>query len=243
MEVIARIVALCGSGLHGLASLPGGLPLSLLLAGLAGSLVHCIGMCGPFVLGQVIADSERARGRYGEWQRLAGAALLPYHLGRLTTYVMLGAIAGAATAVFTATTGFAWLSAGLLVLAAVLMILQAFGLTLGAASPLSGVVSRLAAPLSPSQQPAGRYALGLVLGLLPCGLLYGALAAAAGSGSPRDAALAMMAFGLGTMPALIGVGWLGLLLRRRLQGVVQWIAAPLLVVNGLVMLGLASQRF
>ena len=52
----------------------------------------------------------------------------------------------------------------------------------------------------------------------------------------------MMAFGLGTAPALVGVGWLGLILRRQLHGVTQWIAAPLLAANGLIMLGLASQR-
>src|SRR5438552_2077647 len=114
MEVIAEFTALCSQGLRGLVSLPAGLPLSLFLAGLAGSLVHCVGMCGPFVLGQVIADSERTRGHYGEWQRLAGAALAPYHLGRLTTYVALGTLAGGATALFAATTGFAWLSAALL---------------------------------------------------------------------------------------------------------------------------------
>lgn len=242
MEVIAYFTAFCGERLHVLASLSPSLPLALLLAGLAGSLVHCVGMCGPFVLGQVVADSEHAQGKYGEWQRLAGAALLPYHLGRLTTYTALGAVAGAATALFAAATGFAWLSAGLLVIGALLMILQALGLALAAASPLSSIVARLASPLSASRHPAGRYALGLVLGLLPCGLLYGALAAAAGTGGAREAAVAMLAFGLGTMPALIGVGWLGLLLRRRLQGIAHWIATPLLVVNGLVMLGMASQR-
>lgn len=244
MEVIAYFTALCGEKLHLLASLspdlPLALPLALLLAGLAGSLVHCVGMCGPFVLGQVVADSENARGRYGEWQRLAGAALLPYHVGRLTTYTALGAVAGATTALFAATTGFAWLSAALLALGALLMILQAIGLALGAASPLSRLVTRLAAPLSASRHPAGRYALGLVLGLLPCGLLYGALAAAAGTGSARDGAVAMLAFGAGTMPVLVGVGWLGVLLRRRLRGVAHWVAAPLLIVNGLVMLGLAA---
>jgi sulfite exporter TauE/SafE len=242
MEVIAYFTALCGEKLQVLASLSPSLPTALLLAGLAGSLVHCVGMCGPFVLGQVVADSEHARGRYGEWQRLAGAALLPYHLGRLTTYTALGAIAGAATALFAATTGFAWLSAALLVLGALLMILQAIGLALGATSPLSRLVTRLAMPLSASRHPAGRYALGLVLGLLPCGLLYGALAAAAGTGDARDGAIAMLAFGAGTLPALIGVGWLGLLLRRRLSGIAHWVATPLLVVNGLAMLGLASQR-
>jgi sulfite exporter TauE/SafE len=242
MEVIAYFTALCGEKLQMLASLSPGLPAALLLAGLAGSLVHCLGMCGPFVLGQVIADSEHARGKYGEWQRLAGASLLPYHLGRLTTYTVLGALAGAATAFFAATTGFAWLSAALLVLSALLMMLQAIGLALGTGSPLSSLVSRLAAPVGASRHPVGRYVLGLVLGLLPCGLLYGALAAAAGTGSAHGGAVAMLAFGAGTMPALIGMAWLGMLLRRRLRDAAHWIATPLLLVNALVMLGLASQR-
>lgn len=242
MDLIADFTALCRQGLHALSFPPGGLPLSLFLAGLAGSLVHCVGMCGPFVLGQVIADTEGTTGPYGEWQRLAGAALVPYHLGRLTTYTTLGALAAAVTALFVATTGFAWLSSAMLALAGTLMILQALGLALGATSPWSGVVSRLAAPFVSSPEPANRYALGLVLGFLPCGLLYGALAAAAGTASAPQGALAMMAFGLGTVPSLVGVGWLGLILRRRLQGARRWIAAPLLVANASVMLMLAAQR-
>ena len=57
-----------------------------------------------------------------------GASLAPYHLGRLTTYTVLGAIAGMATALFASTSMFAWLSAALLVVAAALMLLQAGGL-------------------------------------------------------------------------------------------------------------------
>lgn len=242
VDLITDFTALCRQGLHEMSLLPASLPLSLFLAGLAGSLVHCVGMCGPFVLGQVIADTGAATSRYSEWQRLAGAALVPYHLGRLTTYTTLGALAGAVTALFVATTGFAWLSALMLAVAAVLMALQALGLALAATSPLSSLVSRLAAPFVSSSEPANRYALGLVLGFLPCGLLYGALAAAAGTASPLDGALAMAAFSLGTFPALVAVGWLGLILRRRLQGFARWIAAPLLIVNASVMLALAFQR-
>ena len=151
MDSISELTALCGQGLRSLSSLPAGLPLSLFLAGLAGSLVHCVGMCGPFVLTQVIADADSSgRGDYGEWRRLAGGALAPYHLGRLTTYTALGAIAGAATAVFASTTGFAWLSATMLALAAVLMALQALGLALGTTAPLAGVLAHLTAPLSAS---------------------------------------------------------------------------------------------
>lgn len=244
MEVIAELTALCRQGLHDLSSLPAGLPVSLFAAGLAGSLVHCVGMCGPFVLTQVVTDVERSASRsYGEWRRLAGAALLPYHLGRLTTYTALGALAGRATALFASTTGFAWLSGTMLVVAAILMVLQALGLTLGATSPLAGVLAKLARPLSMSQRPAARYALGVVLGLLPCGLLYGALAAAGGTASATEGALAMAAFAVGTVPALIAVGWLGLVVRRQLRSVTLWVATPLLLANAVVMLALASERF
>ena len=242
MEAIAAFTAFCQEGLHSLAALPASLPLSLAVAGLAGSLTHCVGMCGPFVLGQVMADSEGQMGRYGEWQRLAGAALAPYHLGRLTTYTALGAVVGAVTAVSIATTGFAWLSATMLAVAAVLMIVQALGLALGTASPLSALVARVAAPLFSSRTTTARYGLGLMLGLLPCGLLYGALAAAAGTGSAIDGALAMAAFALGTVPALIVVAWLGLIARRRLKSLTAWLATPLLIANAVLMLALAAQR-
>jgi uncharacterized protein len=100
----------------------------------------------------------------------------------------------------------------------------------------------LAGPLSSSHGPAARYALGVVLGFLPCGLLYGALAAAAGTASVREGALAMAAFAVGTVPALIAVGWGGLILRRRLRDVARWIARPLLVANAPLMLALAGSR-
>lgn len=77
------------------------------------------------------------------------------------------------------------------------MILQALGLSLGATSPLSGLISRVAGPFVSSPEPANRYALGLVLGFLPCGLLYATLAAGAGTASVLQGALAMMAFGRG----------------------------------------------
>ena len=117
------------------------------------------------------------------------------------------------------------------------------GLALGGTAPLAGVLAHLTAPLSASHGPASRYALGLVLGLLPCGLLYGALAAAGGTASALGGATAMAAFALGTVPALIAVGWVGLIVRRRLRGVTRWIATPLLLANAVLLLALASQRF
>ena len=73
----------------------GGLLSSLFVTGLIGSATHCTGMCGPFALSQVAARLERIPAeRMTEWRRLAGATLLPYHLGRATTYAVLGAVGG-----------------------------------------------------------------------------------------------------------------------------------------------------
>lgn len=243
MEIVSRLIALCGEGLHP-SAFAASLPLALFLAGLAGGALHCAGMCGPFVLGQVMAATDATPlSGYGEWRRASGAALVPYHLGRATTYTALGAIAGSATALFAATTGFAWASSLLLAVAALLLIAQAAGLAIGGTTtPWSSTLSRLAAPLSRSRHPAGRYGLGVLLGFLPCGLLYAALAAAAGTGSVTEGALAMTGFALGTVPALVAVGWGGLIMRRRIRAAATWVSAPLLVGNALVMLALASQR-
>lgn len=243
MDLIIDAISACRQLLSQMAVQPASLPVALFLAGLAGSLVHCVGMCGPFVLGQVMADAETSKaGTYGEWRRLVGASLVPYHLGRFTTYAALGATAGAATALFATTSAFAWLSGALLLIAASLMALQAFGLALGSTSPLTAGLARLAGPLAAAQGPGARYLLGVVLGFLPCGLIYGALAAAGGTGSLRQGALSMMAFALGTIPALIVVGWGGLLVRRRLHEVARWVAAPLLLGNAVLMLALAGAR-
>ena len=241
MDFIVQAIAFCRQGLAQFAEQPGGLGLSLFLAGLGGSLLHCVGMCGPFVLGQVVSDAGQAAS-YGEWRRLAGAALAPYHLGRITTYSALGALAGGATALFAATAAFAWASALLLVAGAIFLLLQAFGLAMHAGSPLGSVLTRLATPLSASSQPLARYGLGVVLGFLPCGLIYGALGVAAGTGSAWRGALAMAAFAAGTVPALVAVGWGGHFLRRRLHGVARWIAVPLLLANAVLMVALASER-
>lgn len=243
MDNISRFFAMCGDDLMVAASMPFGLPAALILAGLAGSLVHCVGMCGPFVLGQVMASVEQPGARpYGEWHRLTGALLVPYHLGRFTTYTALGAVAGGATAMFASVEIFGWLSAILLLAAAVLMTAQALGMAVNTALPATDLMARFAGPLSASRSAFARYGLGVVLGFLPCGLLYAALAAAAGTGSVVSGGIAMACFAVGTVPALITVGWGGLIMRRHLRTAARWVSPPLLAGNALVMLALASQR-
>ena len=229
-------LALC---VHDLAALgPGGLPAlaaALFLAGLVGGATHCAGMCGPFVLSQVAARADRMAGG-GVLRRLGGAALVPYHLGRMLGYTALGAVAGGATGLLAVASGWRVLLALPLGLAAALMLGQGVArLGFAVPRPASGAFMRPAdwlvgrvRPLlfAPSEGWRGPLLLGLLLSGLPCGLLYGALAGAAAAGSALGGALAMAAFTLGTVPALVGVGLLGRFFGRR------WLAAPAFRVAG-----------
>lgn len=230
---------------------PGGsaalLAVALFLAGLTGGVVHCAGMCGPFVLGQVAAGLDRVgRAGYGTLARLRGAVLLPYHLGRITTYAGLGAAAGALGGL---AEDVAWLRPLLpvaLALAAAMFALQAVGALghvlparLGAGLPWGRAVARVAAPLLADPRGMRGYALGVALGFLPCGLLYAALAAAAGSGAWSTGLVAMAAFALGTMPALVGVGTIGVLFGRGILRTARAAAPLVLLANAGVLAAMA----
>lgn len=226
---------------------------AMALAGLAGGATHCAGMCAPFVLAQGAARAGMPGGG-GALARLAGAALLPYHLGRAIGYAALGAAAGAASGLIGLLGGAGearpWLAAPLL-LAAAFMLAQGCA-RLGWA-PRLGAASSLPAPRLPRAAgrvvgalvaaPAGwrGVALGLLLSGLPCGLLYGALAGAAAAGSALGGALAMAAFVAGTVPSLVGVGLLGRVFARRFGPALRPAAAALLLANA-ALLGFMAAR-
>ncbi|MFQ3621996.1 MAG: sulfite exporter TauE/SafE family protein [Acetobacteraceae bacterium] len=232
-----------GACLHDLTALGAGgtiaLAAALFLAGLVGSATHCVGMCGPFVVAQVTAGLA-ARPTLS---RLSAGSLLPYHFGRALTYVGLGAVAGLVSGAVVHAAGFRPVLVVLLILGAVLMLSQAL-VQLAAWVPSAPVgladrVARLAAPLLADPRGVRRFALGVVLGFLPCGLLYGALAAAAASGSALGGALGMAAFAAGTVPALLGVGLAGAFFGRRFLPAARVLAAPLLLVNAAILGALA----
>jgi sulfite exporter TauE/SafE len=228
--------------LHGLTALASGggepaLMLALFLMGLAGGATHCSGMCAPFVLAQAAAVAD---GGGGTLRRLSGAALLPYHFGRMLGYAGLGALVGGTAGLFALASGAARpVLAALLAAAALLMLAQ------GASGfrrwlprlpplPMPRAMARWLGALLAAPLGWRGVALGLLLSALPCGLLYGALAASAAAGSAVGGALAMAAFVAGTMPALIGVGLLGRLFGRRLPGL-RPAASALFLVNAVVL--------
>jgi sulfite exporter TauE/SafE len=229
--------------LHDLTALgPGGVPAvmaALFLAGLAGGATHCAGMCGPFVIAQSAAVADRAAAG-GVLARVSGAALLPYHAGRMLGYALLGAAAGGFAGIVALGSGFRFVLAALLAVAAVLMFAQA-------SRRIAALLPRLLAPRLPAAlerrlgallaAPTGLrgVALGLMLSALPCGLLYGALAGAAATGSALGGALAMAAFVAGTVPALVGVALLGRFFGRRAGPGMRAAGAALFALNGVVL--------
>ena len=246
---LASLMALCGS-----ASGPATLLAALLLAGLVGSMVHCVPMCGPFVLAQVSSRlSTIGAARLCERHRVTNGLLLPYHLGRLTTYALLGVLAASAGATLGAVPALRWVPPILLLLGAAMFAVQAARrlwpklrphlraphlkppnfMTAGPAS-----IARIAGRIDRAR-PGGAFLLGVVLGFLPCGLLYSALAVAGSIGSPALGGLAMLTFGLGTVPALAILGIAGQLGSRAWGGFTGQISPALLLASAALMLTMA----
>jgi sulfite exporter TauE/SafE len=207
-------------------------------------------MCGPFVLAQTTARLESVpASQMNEFHRLAGAALAPYHLGRATTYITLGAMAGAVGQTIGSIPGLDWVAAGWLIVAAIMFLAYAVfgsGLFRAAAAKESRwgrLLGNVARPMFARPTGLRGYALGMMLGFLPCGLLYAALAAAAaaGSGGAAGGAVAMAAFVAGTVPGLVATGFAGHMAAGRWRGVAT-VAAPVLMSVNAVMLAYVAWR-
>ncbi len=221
----------------------GGLIASLFFAGLAGSVGHCAVMCGPFVLGQVGARLEAVPAHgLSERHRLCGSLLLSYHVGRASTYAVLGALAAWFAGRFGALEGVRWLSVALLGVAAA-GFLAAAGVRLGALRPgtraprwsaaVAAALAGLVRPLWGTAGPVGwrGYCVGLALGFLPCGLLYSALAAAAATRDPLAGAAGLLVFAAGTVPALVAVALAGHAAGRTWRAALTRVTPALMTAN------------
>jgi sulfite exporter TauE/SafE len=219
-------------------------PLLLLVAGLVGGVMHCAPMCGALVLGQVGDRLERVPvARLCELQRVRSALLLPYHLGRITTYAMLGALAAAAGGWLGDLPWLTHLRTVLLGLGALAFLAAAIA-GLGLVPPwraprLPVLVHRVLMRLALAARPLGGFPLGLALGLIPCGMIYAALAVAGAGQDPLAGAVAMAAFGLGTAPALIGVGLAGHAAGRHFTPFASRAQPYLMLVSGVFLAALA----
>jgi uncharacterized protein len=173
----------------------------MLLLGLTSSL-HCAAMCGPLLL-VAMAPVTLGRDR-GAWAR-RGRWQLGYHLGRAVTYVLLGAILATAGVVVARWAGGAVeLLVGLAIVAAGLVELCGRA---GSVAAAESTLVRVLRSLVTSRRGAGVFVLGLVTGVFPCGVLYVAFARSLAAGSAWGGAAGMLAFWLGTVPLLAGLGF------------------------------------
>lgn len=189
--------------------------IGFLTLGLLGGFGHCVGMCSPFVLfvsrRYVAPDADPSSTR-----RAALGAQLWYTLGRVLTYVALGAAAGALGGVVQLAGALLGLQRAASVVAGAVLVLWALAALSDLVPGLNGggkLFARVAGALK-GRVPSHPLATGLFLGLLPCGLLYSAVLAAVARGGALDGAAALALFGLGTAPALLGLSLADELLAR-----------------------------
>lgn len=208
--------------------------LAVFAAGVVGS-VHCVGMCGGFACA-LCASRDRSL-----WRRQ-----LLYNLGRVTTYVFLGALAGVAGALVMHQ-GAVWGSAPqrlLAVVSGVLLIviaLQFFGYRLSARLGRAAILTdSLAAGLrgvARSPRFSAPLALGVLNGFLPCPLVYAFAVQAAATAAMLPGMALMAAFGLGTFPAMLLMGFGGAAAGSWLKRA--QVAGALLMVLGIITLARA----
>ena len=183
------------------------------------SSMHCIGMCGSIIGTLTLSLSPEIRNNKKR--------LLPfvfnYNFGRITSYAIAGALVGAIEALLTMHLGETHGHRFLQLLSAVIM--ASAGLYIAGWFPRFAYIEKTGMLLWKKIEPYGRklipvknlkqaYLFGMIWGWLPCGLVYSALALAATAGDASKSSLTMLAFGLGTLPAVIGVGVMTQLLTR-----------------------------
>ncbi len=206
--------------------------LEIFLIGLLGS-VHCIGMCGGFVAMYTLKKSP-------------STPSLSYHLlynfGRITTYSFLGGLMGIIGSYGAYIGNLRGLPGAALLLAGAIMVLM--GLNIAGVLGKKGMFEDTGITQAPIfRKPFRRilemetvwstFLLGLLLGFLPCGLLYPIFISAAATGNFFSGTITMAVFGLGTVPVMLSFGFLIAKMRPHLKTLLYRIASILIVFLGL----------
>lgn len=175
------------------------------------SSLHCIGMCGSIIGSLTFSLSPDIR---QDKKRLL-PFILSYNAGRISSYAIAGAAVGLIEVLISQPLGQAHGHRLLQIISALIM--TGAGLYIAGWFPRFAYVEKLGLHFWKRIEPIGRklipvknckhaYLFGMVWGWLPCGLVYAALALTAATGSIIQGSLTMIAFGLGTLPAVMGVG-------------------------------------
>jgi sulfite exporter TauE/SafE len=208
--------------------------ISIITVAFLGSFGHCLGMCGGIVIAYSSTKIDP------KWHKLyQGLAHLTYSLGRITTYMTIGAVFGA---IGGAVSFSGHAIAALTILAGVFMILAGLSISgklqfltlLEHSFSRSGWYQKAFRSVLQSQSLYSFYLLGLLNGLLPCGLVYFFAVTAASTGSAFWGAFVMLIFGLSTVPAMMGLGFFtSIFTHATLRKTMMNLAAIVVVLFGL----------
>lgn len=210
--------------------------LSFFLIGLVAGAPHCVGMCGGIV--GVLSLNTRA----DKNPRAYFSLLLGYNAGRILSYVLAGMFAGMLGSVIVHTANIEFVRKGLLLFSALIMV----ALGLYVANIWRGItkLERMGSKLWKWIEPYSRrfipvksissaVMLGILWGWLPCGLVYSVLLSAMSSGSWLSGAGIMLAFGLGTLPLLLSMGYVSGFIRDLSQNTVfRWLSGLFIALFG-----------
>lgn len=178
--------------------------------GLFGS-IHCVAMCGPLVL------AFTADGGKQPWRVLFHTVL--YHVGRVVMYGVLGLAVGAIGYLVDIKS---WQQGITLITGGLLVGMGLFALFGSRVDRLARFQQRFATPLTRwigywLYRPGGHFVVGMLNGLLPCGMVYMALAAALNADSLQGSGLFMLSFGMGTWPAMLTVALISSFAKTRIK--------------------------
>ncbi len=221
------------------------------VTGLISSFGHCLGMCGGIVAiysarQPVLVTANGSRPNL--WARIG--ALTPVHAGRIVTYTLLGALIGLAGSLLEQAGGLVGWQGIFSILVGIAMIAIALSL-MGVLPPIEVALASIRGGASPMKRMRGllgrrslaaNFGLGVLWGFLPCGLVFAMLVVAARTQTLGGGALTMLAFGLGTVPTLLGFGLAANLLSPKLRGRLQFFAAFLILLFAIqtILRGLAA---
>jgi len=200
--------------------------------GFLGGFGHCIGMCGPIVTSYTFHG-----GRFGD-SRISLSPHLLYNAGRINTYVFIGSLMGLAGS-FADTIGrFSGSQDIVTIIAGCIMILMGLGITgiLGGMNFIerhNNIILKAVKMVFEGISLWRYYPLGLLLGLLPCGLSYSIFIASAGTGNLFSGMMIALSFGLGTVPALLLFGVINTYLSNRIRGLVYRAGGIVIMLMGI----------
>ena len=209
------------------------------LIGFFGGFGHCIGMCGGFVMTYTLKIQENDTiTKLSRWQTLYPHLL--YNSGRVLTYVILGEIFGFLGSSLGVIFALRDIQGVLQLFAGFVMVLM--GIELAGWFPASGpdtfpgisVFKRLVQSMFNRVNRKNIFVLGLVLGLIPCGLVYAAGAKAAATQSILGGMTTMFVFGMGTFPAMVITGLTVDLISAKLRHRLYRLAAIMVIILGIL---------